>query len=81
MYAGAGSDLLGGGAGPRRSSLTRRKRDGLRLQHRQGRALSVQGYAGSPTITSVGGNTTMALSDHTQVTFIGVGSPSGSAFV
>jgi hypothetical protein len=41
----------------------------------------VQGYAGSPTITSVGGNTTMALSDHTPVTFVDVGSLSGSAFV
>jgi hypothetical protein len=41
----------------------------------------VQGYAGSPTITSVGGNTALALSDNTQVAFVGVGSLSGSAFV
>jgi Ca2+-binding RTX toxin-like protein len=109
MYAGAGTDLLGGGAGNETffaghgnatviggsgadlygfvNGLAGGTETVFGFNTAKGDAISLQGYGPNEAQNDLanaavgGGNTTLTLSDNTQVTFVGVTGLNASAFI
>ena len=109
MYAGSGTDLLGGGAGNETffaghgnatviggsgadlygfvNGLAGGTETVFGFNTAKGDLISLQGYGPNEAQNDLanaavaGGNTTLTLSDHTQVTFMGVTNLNASAFV
>lgn len=43
--------------------------------------IALRGYTASATMSSIGGNTTITLSDHTEITLLGIANLSPNTFV